>query len=570
MSEWWVGRQGANPVGPVSMDTLVRGIVEKKVPEDALVCRVGAQEWRHIPEVEEIWELVHPEQEEHTNVTKRPWFADKPQEAPPELPELDSDDESTRILSMPIMPMRTIDVESHQKPAERAKLPAEALGKNVVVPRPQVPSGTTAAVAAQKPAPAAGAHAPKTGLRSAPGFSAPGATHPVSTAATSGGAAAPAAPTTSVAQAPGQGSRGSISPPRFGTERVSVRPAAAAPAATASPKEPIGSKVPLGLKVAQPNASPALNASGQGHTAPKPQGAEPELEPDSSERPSVPLVAVRPSPIAAPQPAARAVPLQASRPSMPTPPQVRPLTPSENKPAAPPSAEDAPIIVGHPRGPVDYDDDTVTVIAKSPIGAQPSAADLVPLRPQTSTRAVPPPEPTPLMPTAIQNRPAAAPKPARVTVREPTAPPAAVRFSATTTQPSAVAMPQAALPASSAPSIPPPPEVEPSDLFDEDFEAPPPAPPVGTKASDDLSQGSLRPAAGTPAGPSVIVTHRPPSMHDELLSQAIPHIAEETRPALRSLRAPGTVQVSIGALIIGALIIIVVMLFVVLLLRGRN
>jgi hypothetical protein len=59
-------------------------------------------------------------------------------------------------------------------------------------------------------------------------------------------------------------------------------------------------------------------------------------------------------------------------------------------------------------------------------------------------------------------------------------------------------------------------------------------------------------------------------MHDELLSQAIPHIAEETRPALRSLRAPGTVQVSIGALVIGALTIIVVMLFVVLLLRGRN
>ena len=56
-------------------------------------------------------------------------------------------------------------------------------------------------------------------------------------------------------------------------------------------------------------------------------------------------------------------------------------------------------------------------------------------------------------------------------------------------------------------------------------------------------------------------------MHDELLSQAIPHIAEETRPALRSLRAPGTVQVSVGALIIGALAIIVVMLLVVLLLR---
>jgi len=551
MSEWWVGRQGANPVGPVSTDTLVRGIVEKKVPEDALVCRVGEKEWQHIPKVEEIWELVHPEQEEHTNVTKRPWFADKPQDAPPPLPELDSDDESTRILSMPIMPMRTIDVEPQPKPAERTKVPAVAAAapaKNVVVPRPQVPSSNAPVVAAQKPAPTAGVHAPKTGLQSAPGFSAPGAAHAVSATAPSG-AAATAAKTTGVAQATGQGTRASISPPRFGTERVSVRPAAAV-----GLKEPIGSKIPLSPKVAQPNAVPTLNAPGQSHAAPQSQVAEPELEPDSSERPSVPLVAVRPSPIAAPQSAARAVPLQASRPSMPTPPQVRPLTPPEDKPAAPQPAEDVPVIVGHPRGPVDYDDDTVTVIAKSPIGANPSAADLVPLRPQTSPRAVPPPEPTPLMP-------AAAPKPARVTVREPTAPPPAARFSATTTQPSAV------LPASQPPSFPPPPEVEPSDLFDEDYEAPPSAPQVGTKASDAVVQGTLRPAAGTPAGPSVIVTHRPPSMHDELLSHAIPHLAEETRPALRSLRAPGTVQVSVGALIIGALAIIVVMLLVVLLLR---
>jgi len=63
------------------------------------------------------------------------------------------------------------------------------------------------------------------------------------------------------------------------------------------------------------------------------------------------------------------------------------------------------------------------------------------------------------------------------------------------------------------------------------------------------------------------VTQPPPSMPEIVLAHAIPHIPEETRPAVRSLRAPGTIQISLGALIIGALGLIVLVLFAVLLLR---
>ena len=123
MSEWWVGRQGANPVGPVTTDTLVRGILEKKVPEDALVCRVGERQWQHLAQVDDLWELVHPEQF-HTSVTKQPWFTEKGPSSPPipptDPPEpLEVEDESTRIYSVPILSIRSVDSSpSHPIPVK--------------------------------------------------------------------------------------------------------------------------------------------------------------------------------------------------------------------------------------------------------------------------------------------------------------------------------------------------------------------------------------------------------------------------------------------------------------------
>jgi hypothetical protein len=114
------------------------------------------------------------------------------------------------------------------------------------------------------------------------------------------------------------------------------------------------------------------------------------------------------------------------------------------------------------------------------------------------------------------------------------------------------------------------PEVEPSDLFDEDFE-PPPAKPIATTSSvsrsTELDSLLPRPAAGTPAPPSVIISHPPPSIPEAPAAQSVLSMPEETRPALRSIRVPGTIQVSIGSLFIGALLLVVLVLLAVLLLR---
>jgi len=42
---WWVTVPGGQPLGPVSTESLLRGISAGKVPREALVCRVGDEEW---------------------------------------------------------------------------------------------------------------------------------------------------------------------------------------------------------------------------------------------------------------------------------------------------------------------------------------------------------------------------------------------------------------------------------------------------------------------------------------------------------------------------------------------
>jgi hypothetical protein len=120
-----------------------------------------------------------------------------------------------------------------------------------------------------------------------------------------------------------------------------------------------------------------------------------------------------------------------------------------------------------------------------------------------------------------------------------------------------------AIPAPARAPLPIVPAVEPAELFDEDYEPPTSGPVVHAHSTD---HDAPRPAAGTPAPPSVIITHPPPSLAEEALAHAVSPIPEETHPALRSIRPPGTVQVSVGTLVIGALMIVVLVLGAVLLL----
>lgn len=502
MSEWWVGRQGANPVGPVTTDTLIRGIQENKVPEDALVCRVGEQQWQHIAQVNDLWELIHPEQF-HTSVTKQPWFAEKRDSGLPATPAREPqevDDESTRIYSVPILAIRSIESSPYHPPPAAAGTTPLTSDSDVAPPKP-------AALAAS-----------------------PAASH----------AATPKA---------------LIAPPRFGADRVApAKPAPVAAAVIPSKPEPAATKAPVALGPTLPSmpaavssARPAVSVSPaqfvqQAPVANLPKGSSALLTPIESPRdshPSVPLIQSRPMASSAPQVAIPAAAI--ARPAMAPaatagtrPIQQRPMTqeavaaqpapvpqhltpplpatapnhlaPAVHQAFAPharpsPGAAAAPPFASAARPPVDLEDDTVTIVAKvSPV--VPIAPPVIPAPPVTELPVVP--------------------------------------------------------------------EVEPAELFDEDFEPPPPTPTTASPArgrSTELDSVVPRPAAGTPAPPSVIITHPPPNPHEAALAHAVAPMPEETRPAIRSIRPPGMIQVSIGTLVIGALALVVLVLLVVLLLR---
>jgi hypothetical protein len=73
MSDWWLSRASGAPEGPFPTQALVQGLNLGQIPSQAYVCRVGEQRWVRISQVDEIWNVVHPEQD-RTQVTERPWF----------------------------------------------------------------------------------------------------------------------------------------------------------------------------------------------------------------------------------------------------------------------------------------------------------------------------------------------------------------------------------------------------------------------------------------------------------------------------------------------------------------
>jgi hypothetical protein len=546
VSEWWVSRQGTNPVGPVTTDTLVRGIRENKVPEDAVVCRVGEQYWQHVAQVEELWELLHPEQYE-TNVTKRPWFADKVDSNPPVTSASDhpeSDDESTRIYSVPILPIRSVEGSSEPVPSANPTMgtPTTPLtnSRAAVDRKPSAQAATTSPAAEHSPAPRPVIAPPRFGVdRVVPtklaALSSPPAAGKVETAAANAARPAVTAPTPAAdAPKPGVARVGRHatlpSTPHAKILKSSIPPAVSV---AAVPRSAVAAAAPA-TNVTKPAIAPAAPAA----SVPRPIAAA------TRARQSTPPAAPRtnqaepaPASLSVPRPAAAAPsakPLFQQRPlaTLQKPPEPAAAAPAVDPMPAPAlAAMPVSATPGAAAQPVDTEDDTETIVAL--------------------VRPVVPPTP-PAMPA-----PARAPLPIAEDDTETVV--AQVKPMVPPTPP--------AIPAPARAPLPIVPAVEPSDLFDEDYEPPtsqPAAQEVGSTARDSVSP---RPAAGTPVPPSVIITYPPPSMPEEALAHAVSPIPEETHPALRSIRPPGTIQVSIGTLVIGALAIVVLVLGAVLLLR---
>ena len=477
MSEWWVGRQGSNPVGPVTTETLIRGIKEKKVPEDALVCRVGEQEWQRVAQVDDLWEQIHPEQF-LTSVTKQPWFDEKVESGPPAspLPEaIDAEDDATRIYSVPILPMRTI--EAGASTPEKQSAGAAAV-------TPAVPHSKPTHSRPQPPT------SPEIPILSSADLI------PVSANATNANIAPHAQATNTAGPSLTQGQasepRAVIPPPRFGIDRVGTAAhVAVGPTLPSAPQAPAAVPVRPPIPAAQQPSPPQL----------------PLVHAEVLPVPHHVGLPTAPAGLAPGQPALAMPPLQAV-------PQPAPAQHVLAK--APP--------VPHPVG-------------------LPTAS--VPLAPGQPAPAMPPLQAV-LQPTLAQHVLAKAPAMAEedVTVIKHTV---------------------AAVP------VPPTLELEPADLFDEDYEAPPAKPPFKGSLDDrpavKRESISPRPAAGTPPPPSVIVSHPPSNSHGDMLAHDISQTPEETRPVVRSLLPAGMIQVSIGTLIIGALGLVVLVLLGVLLAR---
>jgi hypothetical protein len=98
MSEWWLSRGDGRTEGPLPTQALVQGIVAGQIPRQAYVCRVGDQQWVRVAQVDEIWEAVSPDSLE-TKVIDRPWFLNAPDSNQAALPDIDWDNDGTRVLT---------------------------------------------------------------------------------------------------------------------------------------------------------------------------------------------------------------------------------------------------------------------------------------------------------------------------------------------------------------------------------------------------------------------------------------------------------------------------------------
>jgi hypothetical protein len=103
MSEWWFSRGDGKTEGPLSTQALVNGLIAGQIPKQIHVCRVGEQQWVRASQIDEIWESANPEQI-RTNITERPWFLSAPESGHTHLPDVETDDERTQLLTpLPIV-----------------------------------------------------------------------------------------------------------------------------------------------------------------------------------------------------------------------------------------------------------------------------------------------------------------------------------------------------------------------------------------------------------------------------------------------------------------------------------
>ena len=612
MSEWWVGRRGADPVGPVSTDTLVRGVLEHKVPDDALVCRVGEQQWQHLAQIEELWERIHPEQS-RTNVTERPWFKEAGDSSPPLETLTDSDsDDTTRIFGVPILSARKTD----PGPESNATRPAVEAGGTPTVPlATHTARMNAAAPAANKPAATASIPRPSASGVTAAKAPSPSFTAPASLAAKAAKAASTANSAGVAANVKGTESlkavKAVIPPPRFGADRlVTASPIAAGPLLTKTPStrpsrppsEPAAARRPSQSPAARSSPGAFQAATVKPHVAdkarqpippvpaaviPVPKGGHVEAGwddldvPLTQTRPDRPAIKLtredyekqrRPAAPSAPtstrEPAPQRPPMapraQVAQVAPPAPPPV--ATPADEIPeleddalteirdvqqlplSQPPDDEDATVIRDVQQMPLSQppDDDSATVIRD--VQPLPVVQQSVAVVQKTWPSQQIPPALADLEKLARKNveaRAVASPE-EKTTLARPALPSNAAAVRAAR-QPSAA--------------------VEPAELFDEDDEQPLLAARAAGYAGAHGPPDSThpRPAAGTPAPPSVIVSQ--PQVPIDALGHLIQPHSELTSPAVRSLRPPGTVQISIGTLIVGALALVVLVLLAVLLLR---
>jgi hypothetical protein len=54
LPEWYVWVDGSDPVGPVSVNQIARGIRAGKVPDDACVARSGSRFWQEVLDTEAV------------------------------------------------------------------------------------------------------------------------------------------------------------------------------------------------------------------------------------------------------------------------------------------------------------------------------------------------------------------------------------------------------------------------------------------------------------------------------------------------------------------------------------
>ena len=648
MSEWWVGRRGADPVGPVSTDTLVRGVKEKKVPSNALVCRVGGQQWQHITQVADLWEKVNADEARSTIV-------EPPHDAPvtDSMPaassladaDADSDDAATRILDGPMAAMRAVIPNAGSTRTH----PADAAVESTTVP---LVAASTLGTATATGADSATSHQlrPTTSKvgpakTAAPAFRAP---------ATIGKKADALGPSPQTGVGTGGGSKETaklpkavIPAPRFGVDRTapaspiavsafiskppSVRPGPATksspPASPASVRHDavpprVAPKLQSTEKSRQPippvpaaviplppdtelaamlrdNENVSLTDTRPERRLPRDTGSAPRKPvnrqattaghavanstPGSaqkgSDRPSAPRPAIGRTT------AERMPPLEAkpivvvtdaeddeatvvrSYPPEPLPPDEDWTSVQDSLPASIPPDEDATVVLHHPASPVSIPPgkDAKATLFQASLASIPPEEDATIIRGAQPLPAVSVGVSTQGTPSALEDLEKLASHPATESITDA----AAERRAPVSAQ----AKPADRVPVQAdTPPVGtrrPASEGEPRELFDEDDDFLPArakdyagahGPPPNTADS-----ALPRPAAGTPAPPSVIVAQRQVNM-DGLGRLPVVH-TELTHPALRSLRPPGTIQISIATLIVGAMSLIVLVLAAVLLLR---